>query len=114
MTTRPPGLDQPAEPTVQTSAQGVGADGQKPDAAQVFALPLEVGRQGVGDGRDELEALDPFALDEIGQRRRVEQDRTRASDQRSAGGQGADPVAGEDIEGEARGLEVSQRGPARS
>ena len=106
------GSHQPAEPPVQTSAQGVRADGQKPDAAQVFALPLEVGRQGVGEGRDELEALDAFATDEIGQRTRVEQDRTGASDERSAGGQGADPVAGEDVEGEAGGLEVSERRPA--
>ena len=45
-------------------------------------------------------------------RSRVEQDRTRASDERSAGGQGADPVAGEDVEGEAGGLEVSERWPA--
>ena len=43
----------------------------------------------------------------------IEQDRTRASDQRSAGGQGADPVAGEDVEGEAGGLEVSERRPAQ-
>ena len=107
------GSDEPAEPAVQTSAHSVGTDGQQPDAAQVFALSLEVGRQSVGERRHELEALDAFAPDEIGKCRRVEQDRTRASDERSAGGQGADPVAGEDVEGEAGGLEVSKRRPAQ-
>ncbi len=105
--------DQPAEPAVQTSAQRVRADGQKPDAGEVFALSLKVGRQSVGQGRYELEALDAFATDEIGEATRVEQDRTRASDERSAGGQGADPVAGEDVEGKAGGLEVSERRPAQ-
>ena len=38
---------------------------------------------------------------------------TRTSNERSAGGQGADPVAGEDVEGEASGLEMSQRRPAK-
>ena len=73
---------------------------------------LEVGSQGVGKGRDELEALDAFASNEIGQRCRVEQDRTWASDKGAAGGQGADPVAGEDVEGEAGGLEVTEGRPA--
>ena len=112
MTTRPPGPTSRQSRRYRPSAHGVRADGQKPDAAEVLALPLEVGRQGVGEGRDELEALDAFAPDEIGQRCRVEQDRTGASDERSAGGQGADPVAGEDVEGEAGGLEVSERRPA--
>ena len=48
------------------------------------------------------------------ERCRVEQDRTRASDERAAGGQGADPVAGEDVEGEAGRLEVAQRRPAEA
>ena len=106
------GPHQPAKPPVQPAAQGVRAYGQQPDAAEVLALPLEVGRQGVGQGRDELEALDAFAPDEIGQRRRVEQDRTWATDKGAAGRQGADPVAGEDVEREARGLEVAQRRPS--
>ena len=71
-----------------------------------------MGRKGVGESRNQLQALDAFAPDEIGQRRRVEQDRTRASDKGAAGRQGADPVAGEDIEAESRGLEVPQRRPA--
>ena len=41
-----------------------------------------------------------------GQPRRVEQDVPRAGDQRAAGRQCADPVAGEDVEGEGGGLEV--------
>ena len=71
-----------------------------------------MGRKGVGESRNQLQALDAFAPDEIGQRCRVEQDRTWASDKGAAGGQGADPVAGEDIEAESRSLEVSQRRPA--
>ena len=69
-------------------------------------LPFEMRRQRAGKRRNELEALDTFAPDEIGERGRVEQDRTRASDERSAGSQGADPVASENVEGKASGLEV--------
>jgi hypothetical protein len=74
-----------------------------------LTLPFEVGCQRVGDGRDELEALDALATDQIGQRLGIEQDPARASDQGAAGGQGADPVAGEDVEGETGGLEVAER-----
>ena len=71
-----------------------------------------MGRKGVGESRNQLQALDAFSPDEIGQRRRVEQDRTWASDKSAAGRQGADPVAGEDIEAESRGLKVPERRPA--
>ncbi len=107
------GSDEPAEPTVQTPAYRVGSHGQQPDAAQVFALTLEVTCQGVGERRHQLEAVDAFAPDEVGKRGRVEQDRTGASNQRPAGGERADPVAGEDVEGETRRLQVSKRWSAQ-
>ena len=48
-------------------------------------------------------------LIEIGESRRVEQDRPGASDESPAGGECADPVAGEDVEGESGGLKVPER-----
>ena len=45
-------------------------------------------RQGLGDGRDELHAVDALPPDQLGQLRRIEQDVARAGDQRAAGGQG--------------------------
>ena len=58
--------------------------------------------------------VDAVAADEPGQLRRVEQDLAGAGDERAAGRQGADPVAGEHVEGEGCRLEVPERRGRRS
>ena len=103
------GSDDASEPAMLADPPDVGADGDQPERVEPTARLLEVHRQRVGDRRDQLDELDPLAHHQVGERFGVEDDLTGGDDQRAARAERPDPIAGEDVEGRPRRLEVDAR-----
>ncbi|GAA4944895.1 hypothetical protein GCM10023238_08740 [Streptomyces heliomycini] len=97
---------QGAQPVVLLDLPGVGAHDQQPHEVQAAAAVLAVGHQPPDDGGHEFRAVDTFLAHDGVQSRGVEQHLTPDEHQGAAGAQGAHQVAGEDVEGRARHLQV--------